>query len=296
MAKRLFVLFGSVVVVALVLMTLLWAGQRQLIYLPTGGIPPAASTVIPGARDTAFETDDGLRLEAWFVPAAGENRATVVVFNGNAGQRQFRAPLAVALARRGFSVLLFDYRGYGGNPGRPSERGLMLDAVAVRKHAESLAPGPIVYFGESLGSGVAVGLTVEHPPDALILRSPFTTLVDVAREHYPFLPVGLLMRDRYPSVERIKSYRGPLLVIAGDRDRIIPERLSRRLYEAATTETRRYLLIEGAGHNDAALLDGDTLIDAVVHFVDESLGPGDRSTTGPLPRYNPSASRPEEAE
>src|SRR5690606_30697375 len=174
----------------------------------------------------AFHTADDLRLEGWFVsPGAAPTGQTIVVFNGNGGNRAYRAPLAAVLARAGHAVLLFDYRGYGGNPGLPSERGLLrdaraaVDAVASRPDVD---PSRIVYFGESIGTGVAVQLAVERPPHALILRSPFTSLVELGRHHYPFLPVGWLARDRFDSMARIAHVRSPLLVIAGTADRIVP--------------------------------------------------------------------------
>src|SRR5690606_27765101 len=123
--------------------------------------------------------------------------------NGNGGDRSMRVPLASALNRMGLSVLLFDYRGYGGNPGSPSEEGLAADARAAQAWLAA-QPGvdQIVYFGESLGGAVAVRLAVERSPVALILRSPFTSLADVASVHYPWLPVRRLLLDRYPSIDR----------------------------------------------------------------------------------------------
>ncbi len=152
-----------------------------------------------------------------------------------------RAALAVALNRMGLSVLLFDYRGYGGNPGRPSEEGLAADARAAQAWLAAqpeVDPDRIAYFGESLGAAVAVGLAVQRPPAALVLRSPFTSLADVGAVHYPWLPVRRLLLDRYPSIERIASVHAPLLVIAGDRDDIVPLSLSRRLYDAAAEPKR----------------------------------------------------------
>ncbi len=255
------------------LVVLAWASQRWMIYYPTGDVPPVAA-VLPGAEEVVFDTDDGLRLSGWFVPARGPARAAVLVLNGNGGNRVLRAPLARGLAERGFDVLLLDYRGFGGNPGTPSEAGLIRDVRAARRYLATRpapAPGRVVLFGESLGAAVAVASAVEDPPSALILRSPFTSLVAVGRRHYPFLPVGLLLRDRYPSLERVASVRCPLLVVAGDRDRIVPASDSRALYDAAPSPRKRWLLVPGAGHNDPALLDGPEFLDAVAGFLDEAL-------------------------
>jgi hypothetical protein len=116
---------------------------------------------------------------------------------------------------------------------------------------------------------VAVGLAVEHPPAALVLRSPFTSLADVGAVHYPWLPVRRLLLDRYPSIERIPSLTVPLLVIAGDRDDIVPMALSRKLYDAAS-HPKYWLPVPGAGHNDPELLDGDRMVSEVQRFLSET--------------------------
>lgn len=257
-----------VVLVATGALALLWTQQRRLIYFPAPGPVPSATAVWSGARDVVVPTSDGLDLGGWYFPAA-ERGPAVVVFNGNGGDRSMRAELALALRRMGLSVLLFDYRGYGGNAGRPSEDGLAVDAHAARDWLAAqpeVDPGRLVYFGESLGGAVAVGLAVERPPAALILRSPFTSLPDVGAVHYPWLPVRRLLIDRYPSIDRIGSVRAPLLVIAGDRDDIVPAELSRRLFDAAA-EPKEFVLVPGAGHNDREMLDGRLMLDAISRFL-----------------------------
>ena len=246
---------------------LLTSLQRRLIYFPSRSPVPPAAAVLPGGEDVVLETEDGMRLGAWFLPGLGRGPA-VLICNGNAGDRMLRAPLAAALSRAGLSVLLFDYRGYGGNPGRPSEEGLAADARAARAFLvarSEVDPGRIAYFGESLGAAVAVRLALESPPTALVLRSPFTSLTDVGRLHYPWLPVAALLADPYPSVSRIPQLAVPLLVIAGDRDTLVPAKLSRRLYDRAC-EPKRFLLVPGADHNSLELLDGPQMIDAIVRF------------------------------
>jgi fermentation-respiration switch protein FrsA (DUF1100 family) len=257
----------------LVVIALAWLFQRRLIYLAEPGRAPAVATVLPAGEDVAFDTADGLRLRGWFVPAAtGKSQATVLVLNGNAGNRAARAPLAAELSRAGLSVLLLDYRGYGGNPGSPSERGLLADARAARAYLATrgdVDPARLVYFGESLGAAVAVQLAAERPPMALVLRSPFTSLADVGRVHYPFLPVRLLLKDRYASIEQVGRLRCPVLVVAGERDGIVPWEQSRRL-AAAIPERKRFVLVPGADHNSLELLAGQRLIGEVVRFMAEA--------------------------
>ncbi len=256
------------------LVALLWVVQRRLIYFPAGPVPPV-ERVLPGAEEVLFPTADGLALRGWFLPARGAPVATAVVFNGNAGNRSHRATLAAGLSRRGIGVLLVDYRGYGGNPGSPSEAGLLADARGARRYLETRSevdPARVVLFGESLGAAVAVAVAAEAPPAALVLRSPFASLVAVARVHYPFLPVGLVLRDRYPSLDRIRAVPVPLLVVAGERDTVIPASQSRQLFGASPAGTKRWLALPGVDHNDPALTDGAAVLDAVAAFLRETLG------------------------
>jgi fermentation-respiration switch protein FrsA (DUF1100 family) len=273
MMRKIMMVTLGIVVACAGLLALIWTQQRKLIYFPFQPVPQVAA-VLPGATEVTFETADGLLLAGWFLPAqGGPTRATVLFTNGNAGNRAGRAPLAAGLADAGFSVLLFDYRGYGGNPGSPSEQGLIADARAARAYLasrEDVDPGRIVYFGESLGTGVAVALAAEQPPLALALRSPFTSLSDVARLHYPFLPVGLMLRDTFNSQQRIKAVRCPLLILAGSRDGVVPEALSRTLFDAALQDRKRLVIIDGAGHNDAELSHGARVISEVAALVNNT--------------------------
>ncbi len=257
----------------LLLVAALGVFQRRLIYLPVGqpGTPGAAG--LPSAREVSYTTEDGERLAGWFLPTDGPRPAPAVLFlPGNAGNRSYRAPLAAALVDAGLAVLLVDYRGYAGNPGRPSEQGLAADARAALSYLLALPevdPARIVVFGESLGTGVAVTLAAERPAAALILRSPFSSLTAVARIHYPFLPVGSLLQDRFESIDRIASVGCPVLVLAGERDRLIPVEESRRLFEAAV-EPKHLALIPGARHNDLALLAGPQALDEIRRFLEEA--------------------------
>jgi fermentation-respiration switch protein FrsA (DUF1100 family) len=263
------------VALAVVLATsvaLLWAAQRRLLYLPSGPVATPIQAGIPSAEVLAVPTEDGLTLAAWLVPAAAERpRATVIVFNGNAGNRSFRATLARRLVDAGCQVCLFDYRGYGGNAGSPSESGLLADgrAVAAAVGARTgVDRHRIVYLGESLGTGVAVALAVETPPLAVILRSPFTSITDVAAHHYWFLPVRALLWDRFDSGARIGSLRCPVAMVAGDRDRVVPISFSRRLFDMAPG-SKSFVTVPGADHNDADLAAGAALIDALTWALEQ---------------------------
>jgi uncharacterized protein len=250
----------------------LWAFQRQLVYLPDRHPVPPAGEVLPGAVDVVLETEDGLELGAWYLPASTVDAPTVLVANGNGGSRELRAPLARALGQHDLSVLLFDYRGYGGNPGSPSETGLALDVRAARRFLLDVAGVPtdrLLYFGESLGAAVVTELALEHPPAGLVLRSPFEDLASVGSVHYPLLPLRALLKDRYPVAEQIAEVRTPTTVIYGTADSIVPPEQSRRV-AAAAAELHRLVPIRGADHNDVVLVAGDDVALAVVELADAS--------------------------
>jgi fermentation-respiration switch protein FrsA (DUF1100 family) len=245
--------------------------QRRLIYFPVPGQLPRAEALVGGAREVTLRTVDGLALGAWLVEAGEPDRGVaVLVANGNAGNRSLRAPLARALAGAGLAVLLFDYRGYGGNPGRPSEQGLASDVRAARRfliEEAGVTPARLLYYGESLGAAVVTELASEHPPAGLVLRSPFVDLASVGRVHYPFLPVRTLLRDRYPLADQLAGVKVPTTVVYGSCDSIVPPEQSRAVAAVAAGETR-VVEVAGADHNDLALLEGEKLIEAVVELAE----------------------------
>jgi uncharacterized protein len=241
----------TVVGFLLLLFGTLFLGQRRLIYLPDREAPQPPA----GVEEVALLTDDGLKLGAWLFP--GSDRL-VVAFPGNAGNRGHRVSLAQALQARGWSVLLVDYRGYGGNPGNPSETGLLADARAAQVFVSRGKWEQVIYLGESLGCGPATALAVEHPPDGLVLRSPFPSMAAVAKVHYPVVPTFLL-RDRYPISLQLEQVDVPVVVVAGDADRVIPFALSQEVAEQADADL---IVVAGSDHNDPQLAWGPELMRA----------------------------------
>jgi uncharacterized protein len=261
--------YRAVLIVALALVVvfaLLWSLQRRLIYFPARDAPHA----VGGVRAVSLATDDGLRLDAWLVAGAGNT--AVLVAPGNAGNRADRLPLARALAAHGLTVLLLDYRGYGGNPGSPSESGLAADARAGWAYLTGpggFAAERIVLFGESLGAAVVTRLAADltgPAPRGLVLRSPFISLASVGREHYPFLPVGLLLRDRYPVAEQIRRAHVPTVVVYGTADTVVPPAQSRTVAESAP-KLVEVIAVDGADHNDAVLGASSVVVEAVTRLT-----------------------------
>ncbi len=270
MARPVVLVAASVVVLAALAVSALWALQRQLVYLPDDAPVPPTATVLSGASDVVLQTDDGLQLGAWYLPAPAAEAPAALVASGNGGSQQLRAPLARGLAEQGLAVLLFDYRGYGGNLGSPSEQGLARDVRAARRFLLEVAGVPndrLLYFGESLGAAAVTELAIEHPPAGLVLRSPFKDLASIGEIHYPLLPVRALLRDRYPVVQHIAEVAAPTTVIYGTADSIVPPEQSQAVADAAA-RLHQLILIRGADHNDLVLVAGDDVIQAVVDLAD----------------------------
>ena len=241
--------------------------QARLIYFPESEVAATPRDAGLSYRDVEFDTEDGLRLHGWFVPAP-DSRRVLLFFHGNAGNISHRLQSLRLFHDLGLSVLIFDYRGYGRSEGSPTEAGLYLDARAAWRYlveSEGYAAQDIVFFGRSLGGAVAVELATDHAPGAVILESTFTTLSEVGARAYPWLPVRWLSRHNFDSLSRITQLRCPKLFVHGRADDVVPFELGRRLFEAAE-QPREFVELEG-GHNDGFLLAGSSYIDALREFL-----------------------------
>lgn len=226
----------------------LYAFQRKLLYLPDSTeVAVPSGEGYRGLKEFSTTTVDGITLKGWYWP--GRRGVDLLILHGNGGHRGYRLEWIESFHRLGLGVCIIDYRGYGGSGGAPAEEGLYRDAEAARAWLEARSSNPVVYFGESLGCGVAVELACRKSPAALILQAGFSSAVDVAQRTYFFVPVRLLLKDRYDSASRIGNVRVPSLFIHGESDRIIPIRFGRKLYEAAP-EPKEWVAIPGAHHND----------------------------------------------
>lgn len=260
-------LFSSVLIAVLVYSIMaawLYFNQRNLMYYPDTSRP---TPVAAGLRDfsvVTYPTADGLELYAWY-KAAAAGQPTLVYFHGNAGNLLNHAWVAGPLSDAGYGVLVVEYRGYGGNPGAPTEAGLLNDGRGAVAYLKSLgiAEGDLVFFGISLGTGVAVAMAAETSPRALVLQSPFTSIAAAGQHHYWYMPVMLLTKDRFDSAAIIARAGAPVLVVYSPADRVIPGKLSLALYDAAI-EPKTLIMIEDAGHNDLADAGG---LDAVLEFL-----------------------------
>lgn len=232
----------------LAILALVYPMQRRMLFLPDPERVSPASVRLEGFAEETLTTPDGERLVAWWRAPRGD-RPVVLYFHGNGGNLSYRAGRYGALGDAGFGVLAISYRGYGGSTGSPSERALVADGRQALGHlrAKGVPARRIVVFGESLGSGVAVQVAAAERVGGVILDSPFTSAADVAARQWWFLPVHLLMWDRFDSLARITEIGAPLLVLHGDRDGIVPYDMGQRLY-AAALEPKAHVTLPGAGH------------------------------------------------
>lgn len=244
--------------------------QRDLQYFPTRHDPEPRAAGLAGVERVELSTPDGETLVLWFAPPDGD-RPVILFLHGNGGSIADRADRFVFYQSRGFGVAFLSWRGYGGSTGSPSETGLLTDAKTAYDHLRGLgvAPDRIAVVGESLGTGVAVQIAAANPTGAVVLEAPFSAAVDVARAAYPWLPVGLLMKDQFRSRDHIAGIRAPLLILHGDRDRVIPPGFGERLYDAAQNP-KTFLSLGPVGHE--ALFDPATWA-AGADFIDRTVGP-----------------------
>ncbi len=261
------ILYGGL---ALVLFLL----QGQLIYYPN--LPGREYLATPDQAGLPYEsvtlsTPDGVRLDAWFVPAP-DARGVVLYAHGNAGNISHRLDGIKLFRDMGLSVFIFDYRGYGKSTGAPSEEGTYLDAESAWQYltqTRGIAPAHIVLFGESLGAAVAAHLAAQHQPGALVLASGFTSVPDLAADLYPFLPARWLARFRYDTRRTLQDVRAPVLVAHSREDEIIPYKHGVALY-AAVQGPRQFLDLRG-GHNDLFFANSDVFAQGMGDFVQRHL-------------------------
>jgi fermentation-respiration switch protein FrsA (DUF1100 family) len=221
------------------------------LFHPSGAILQTPTDAGLDHDELELATEDGPRLHAWWIRAQSPSLGHVVFCHGNAGNIGDRVLNAALLSAAGFDVLMFDYRGYGRSTGTPDEQGTYRDAraaLAALLGQPGLDSELIFYLGESLGGAVALNLAIESPPRALILQSTFTSIRQVARHHYPFIP-SWLVPDAYPSLRLIDKLAAPLLVLHGDRDDIVPLTHGQALLDAARVQ-KRLRVFAGLGHND----------------------------------------------
>jgi fermentation-respiration switch protein FrsA (DUF1100 family) len=250
----------------------LYMNQRNLVYVPDRTVATPAQNGVGDMSVIHATTSDGLRLEGWYKPPADKFHPVIIHFHGNAGSLRYRGHEARPFLDQGYGFLLAEYRGYGGNPGKPTEQGLYKDARAFTDWviAHGVPQDKIVFYGQSLGTGVATEMAVEYPhAAALILSSPYTSLPDVAARTYFFVPVHLLMLDRFDSLVRIAKVKMPVLILHGRKDTVIPFDIGKALYDAANPP-KEFAVYPGGTHFNINASGGQT---RMLSFLEKHVKP-----------------------
>ena len=243
-------LAGLIALLCVLIVAAAWFGQRRLIYFPSTVRIAPASVGLVDVAEQVLRTPDGAEIICWY-SRAKSGAPTILYFHGNGGSLAERADRFRIYQVNGVGIFMMSYRGYGGSTGSPSEAANVADAKLAYDWLVSSGVGPegIVLYGESLGSGVAVQVALEKPVAGLILDAPYTSIVELGAQVYPFLPVRLLLSDRYETVRYIGRIRAPVLVLHGERDRVVPIEMGRRVF-AAAPGPKRIATFREAGHSD----------------------------------------------
>ena len=243
--------------------------ERSMIYHPDPNLEVSPAAIGLAYEDVTITASDGVRIHGWWIPTE-DSRGTILFCHGNAGNISHRLESILIFHQLDLSVFIFDYRGYGKSAGSPSEEGTYRDAAAaynyLREYRE-ISPGKIIIFGRSLGGAVAIKLAGEEEAGALICESSFTSAVDMGRLLFPYLPVDLLVFDRYDSISRVGELSLPKLFIHSRGDEIIPFGHGERLYRAAAPP-KEFLEIRG-GHNEGFLESEDIYREIIDDFLKE---------------------------
>ncbi|MCP5082537.1 MAG: alpha/beta hydrolase [Alphaproteobacteria bacterium] len=226
----------------------LYLFQRKLQYHPFKEQVPPSHYGLNHVEEVSFDTEDGERINAWYAKAK-EGRPTFLYFHGNAEAIQHRWERVRLFTEHGYGILIVSWRGYAGSTGTPTETGLHLDAKGALRFLEvkGLKPSDLIYFGESLGSGVAVPLAAQHPPAAIMLDSPFTSAADVGQHAYWYVPTRFLLNDKFNSMAHVGKISSPVFIFHGDADQVVPFKFGQELY-AALPSPKEFVRLPGAGH------------------------------------------------
>jgi uncharacterized protein len=261
-----------VVITAWVFLSLLiYFFQPKLIYFPHKEVEVTPEYLSLDYEELTLTTSDDVELNAWWIPNP-DARATLLFLHGNAGNISHRLDSIDIFYKLGLSVLIIDYRGYGKSTGKPSEQGTYTDAETAYNYlieAKNISPNKIVIFGRSLGGAVATWLAEKQPTAALILESSFTSIADIGKHYYPYLPTSLIARIKYPSIKRISNVTPSVLIIHSINDEIIPYEHGQQLYQAAN-EPKSFLEING-GHNEGFISSGEKYSNGIDKFISNIL-------------------------
>jgi len=243
--------------------------QKKLIFFPARGPVSDPSDLGIAARKVSIPVNGSVTLSAWWA-GQGNSPYTLIWCHGNAGNIEDCAEEFQDFIRAGIKMILFDYRGYGESTGSPSARGIEEDALAVYDFlvSQGVEAETIVPYGRSIGSGAATHLACLRAVAGLILVQPFTSTLKMGRAAYPFLPERWILKENLDNEANLARYQGPLLVLHGDRDEIVPFFMGRSLYESAASPMKRFVPLEGGDHNHIGSTHKEEIIRSVKEWLD----------------------------
>lgn len=245
------------------LLGILYFGQRDILYHPTDIVPDPAAFGVPEMTAHRVESEGGAQPLIWWAPPNNPGYPVIVYFHGNGGHLGDRTKWARIYLGAGYGMLLAGYRYNAGAGGEASEAGLLADGRAAIEfaRAQGYEPERLVFYGESLGTGVATAMAAEYRAAALVLKMAYSSVADIAQDHYWYLPVRWLVKDNFDSAARMQTVRSPLLIIHGEDDRTMPAWSARKLLEASPEPKEAHFLPGGIHGNLYHLGAGDLVLD-----------------------------------
>tara|TARA_Y100001970_G_C14202691_1_gene842093 strand:+ start:628 stop:1428 length:801 start_codon:yes stop_codon:yes gene_type:complete len=264
--KYLLLTLSWLLVAYIVIVVFVYFYQRNLLYHPSEN--NYQDTKIEFDYDEIFiKVDDEIKLKSWIIKKDFKKFKTLVLFHGNAGHLSNRIYKINELNKLNINILLISWRGFSGNKGSPTEKNLYQDAEAAIKwlNEQKIENKQIVLYGESLGSGVAVEIAKKNDFNGIILESPFTSIENSAKIYYPYLPVKLLLKDRYDSISKIKMINIPILIMHGKKDDVVPFAMGKELFEKANVPKYSYFTSE----DDHMMEFNSNLINAIKEFIEK---------------------------
>ena len=237
----LFYIFGLILILYLVVTLGLYIFQRKLLYYPNFNSHLTGEGLIHSFENINIKTKDNINLKGWFHLKDPEKK-TILFLHGNAGTLDNRIYKLNFLGNLNVNFLIIAWRGYSGSTGKPSEFGLYQDAKSALNwlNSKEITDDKIVLYGESLGTSVAIEVGQNKDFAGMILESPFTSMIDLGGKHYPIFPIKLLLKDKYESKNKIKNIKFPVLIMHGEKDKIVPFYMGKEIYNLANEPKSKY--------------------------------------------------------
>ena len=264
--KYLYLIFSSIIIAYLVLLVFIYFYQRNLLYHPSEN--NYQNDKIQFSYDEIFiKVDEKIKLKSWIINKNLKKFKTIIFFHGNAGELSNRIYKLNELNKLDINILLISWRGFSGNKGFPTEKNLYKDAEAAIKwlNSKEVKNNKIILYGESLGTGVAVEIGKKNTFNSIILESPFTSMESTAKIYYPYLPVKLLLKDKYNSISKIQAISTPILIMHGKKDDIVPFSMGKELFEKANSPKYSYFTPD----DDHMLEFNDQILKSIKNFIDK---------------------------